>query len=174
MTTALKRPPAPLTMINTQPVIDTPIPSVSITNKPANSTSLYHTCRSVLDRLSLVEGMSTYLENETPSSASTSSESTNGNTTSDPLSKLWSICRRGAPLATLLNALNPEEPLKYQTSSQINECKKIVYHFIVACRKQLDFTEEDVFTLSDLYKDNTNGFVKVKFKCLLLLSNINK
>lgn len=151
--------------------IDMPIPSFSITNKPSSGTSLYHQCRSVLDRLSLVEGMSYYLDFESlnlivSSSGSSvmSSEScstTNSSNSNDPLTKLWELCRRGTSLATLFNALNPAEPLKMDFGQQTNECKKMVYHFIVACRNQLSFKEEDLFTLSDLYKDNTNGFVKV-------------
>ncbi|KAI8082502.1 uncharacterized protein B0P05DRAFT_468116 [Gilbertella persicaria] len=149
-----------------------PMPSISITNKPSSGTSLYHTCRSVLDKLALVEGMSYYLEFENlnlvqsssgSSVISSESGSTSSSTSNDPLSKLWDLCRRGAPLATLFNALNPDEPLKidFTQNQQVNECKKTVYHFIVACRNQLKFNEEDLFTLSDLYKDNTNGFVKV-------------
>ncbi|KAL7319383.1 Guanine nucleotide exchange factor for Cdc42p [Mucor circinelloides] len=155
-------------------MIDMPMPSFSITNKPSSGTSLYHTCRSVLDKLALVEGMTYYLDFEnlslitsTTGSSVMSSESgsttSSGNLSNDPLTKLWELCRRGAPLATLFNALNPAEPLKldFTQNQQLNECKKTVYHFIVACRNQLEFKEEDVFTLSDLYKDNTNGFVKV-------------
>lgn len=127
-------------------LVDIPLPSASITNKPSTGTSLYHTCRSVLDNLELVEGMSFYLDN----------------ITLDPLNKLWQLCRKGAPLAALFNSLNPTEPLKIDSNTQqVNECKKVVYHFIVACRNQLDFGEDDLFTLSDLYQDNTNGFVKV-------------
>ncbi|CEP09703.1 hypothetical protein [Parasitella parasitica] len=137
-------------------MIDMPMPSFSITNKPSSGTSLYHTCRSVLDKLALVEGMTYYLDFEnlslilstTGSSimSSESSGSTNSsNNSNDPLTKLWELCRRGTPLATLFNALNPPQPLKLNFSQNL----------------QLDFKEEDLFTLSDLYKDNTNGFVKV-------------
>ncbi|KAI8640044.1 hypothetical protein BD408DRAFT_404414 [Parasitella parasitica] len=155
-------------------MIDMPMPSFSITNKPSSGTSLYHTCRSVLDKLALVEGMTYYLDFEnlglllstTGSSIMSSESSVSTNSTSnsnDPLTKLWELCRRGTPLTTLFNALNPPQLLKlnFTQNLQVNECKKTVYHFIVACRNQLDFKEEDLFTLSDLYKDNTNGFVKV-------------
>lgn len=93
--------------------------------------------------------------------SSESCSTTNSSNSNDPLTKLWELCRRGTSLATLFNALNPAEPLKMDFGQQTNECKKMVYHFIVACRNQLSFKEEDLFTLSDLYKDNTNGFVKV-------------
>lgn len=172
MTTLLKSRSPSLGTISTisslSSSIDMPIPSISITNKPSNGTSLYHLCRSVLDRLSLVEGMQYYLDYEiiTPCSSSvmsSESSSTTNSSSNDPLTKLWELCRRGTPLATLFNALNPVEPLKlnFCQQQQTNECKKTVYHFIVACRNQLSFKEEQVFTLSDVYKDNTNGFVKV-------------
>lgn len=133
------------------PSIHTPITPSFCSNspitKPSNGTSLYHTCRSVLEKLSVVPNMEYYLNDDSPN---------------DPLNKLWTICRRGVPLVALFNALEPNDPLTVDSScTQLNECKKNVYHFIVACRNELNFKEEDLFTLSDLYKDNTNGFVKV-------------
>lgn len=140
-------------------LVNMPLPSVSITNKPSTGTSLYHTCRSVLDKLELVEGMADYLE-----------AGPDSDTTLDPLTKLWELCRKGAPLATLFNSLNPKERLNVDLDTQqVNKCKKMIYHFIVACQNQLDFSEEDLFTLSDLYQDNTNGFVKVTYFFLLKL-----
>ncbi|KAI9323598.1 hypothetical protein BX666DRAFT_2016780 [Dichotomocladium elegans] len=159
-------------------VIDTPLPSSSITNKAASAgTSLYHTCRSVLDRLAAVEGMAEFLDLDpqppsqlNPSTSTSSTLSATEPTTptgisGNPLSKLWSICRRGTPLCILFNALHPELPLKVADRdpnlNQLNTCKASVYHFLVACRNQLGFPEEDVFTITDLYQDDTNGFVKV-------------
>ena len=165
-------------------VIDTPLPSASITNKPAvPGASLYHICRSVLDRLAAVDGLPEFLDQESlapsqlnpstsTSTTSSSSEPTTPTATSgDPLSKLWSICRRGVPLCILFNALQPEKPLKVDDRdpnlNQINTCKASVYHFLVACRNQLEFPEDDVFTITDLYLDDTNGFVKVHFSYCL-------
>ncbi|KAI7881297.1 hypothetical protein K492DRAFT_194416 [Lichtheimia hyalospora FSU 10163] len=164
-------------------VIDTPMPSTSITNKAASQgASLYHTCRSVLDRLAAVEGMAEYLDaditppsqlNPSNSSSTTSSVSSTASepstptssTSNDPLSKLWSICRRGDSLCILFNALHMGTPIKIaqrDTSlNQLNACKASVYHFLVSCRKYLNFPEEDVFTITDLYQGDTNGFVKV-------------
>ncbi|ORE02083.1 CDC24-domain-containing protein [Rhizopus microsporus var. microsporus] len=125
------------------------LPALSITNKPSNGTSLYHTCRSVLEKLSLVPNIEYYID-----------YTTDDDTT--PSNKLWTICRRRFPLAALFNASDPQEPLSVDPScTQINECKKSIYHFIVACKNQLGIREDDLFTLSDLYKDNTNRFVKV-------------
>lgn len=117
------------------------------------SGSLYHLCHSVLDRLSCIEGMSSYIEA--------------ANTTTDPLSKLTLICRQGYPLCTLYNALQHVKTISVETDPNLNarnSCKSKVYHFLVACRNDLLFPEEDMFTISDLYQDDTNGFVKVKKK----------
>jgi cell division control protein 24 len=136
---------------------DTPLPSPQAL-KPTNTQtgSLYHTCRSVLDRLTAVDGMTEYLE-------SVVSEEQLDNC--DPLSKLTLICRRGFPLCKLYNALNPVKKLsedKVPKLTMANSCKANVYHFIVACRNDQHFPEEDMFTISDLYQDDTNGFVKVR------------
>ncbi|KAI8148479.1 hypothetical protein BJV82DRAFT_592261 [Fennellomyces sp. T-0311] len=153
-----------------------PTPAASINSKPTTGSSLYHTCRSVCDKLSCVDGMEDYLVDAEPiSSSSPSSSEPTTPTASDPLTKLWTICRRGAPLCTLFNAMNPEKPLKVDRNpslNHLNTCKASVYHFIVACRDQLKFTEDELFTITDLYQDDTNGFVKVvntvdKLLCLL-------
>ncbi|KAI8369846.1 hypothetical protein EDC96DRAFT_552549 [Choanephora cucurbitarum] len=140
--------PSPLRPVNTAvPAMNTS-PALTAANT-TGTNSLYHTCLSVLNRLTCVEGMSDYIHSET---------------STDPLSKLTSICRQGYPLCTLYNALNPLEPLKSKadpTLNAVNSCKANVYHFIVACKHVLLFEEDDMFTISDLYQDDTNGFVKV-------------
>ncbi|KAH8550814.1 hypothetical protein BGW37DRAFT_457143 [Umbelopsis sp. PMI_123] len=150
--------------------IDSPLPTNSITNKPASS-SLYHTCRSVLDRLSDVPGFDFYLDMEnlpplnlTSPTTSEPSTPTIGANNGDPLSKLWQIARQGSSLCLLFNTLKPETPLKINQDpglNTVNSCKASVYHFLVACKKQLDFSESDLFTITDLYSNDTNGFVKV-------------
>ncbi|KAI8343985.1 hypothetical protein BC941DRAFT_386335 [Chlamydoabsidia padenii] len=131
--------------------------------------SLYHTCRAVLDQLPSVPGMADFIEMENQASSPTCMEPPSTPTTSlksggDPLTKLWRICQRGSPLCTLYNALEPESPLKVDQNpslNSVNTCKASVYHFIVACRKELLFPEDEMFTISDLYQNDTNGFVKV-------------
>jgi cell division control protein 24 len=113
-----------------------------------------------LDKLSLVDGMSMYLDSCVASN------------TTDPLSKLTLICRQGFPLCTLYNALKPAKLLSVDTDpnlNAVNSCKANVYHFIVACRQNLLFPEEDMFTITDLYQDDTNGFVKVNKKNYLFI-----
>ncbi|KAI7887080.1 hypothetical protein K492DRAFT_139667 [Lichtheimia hyalospora FSU 10163] len=92
-----------------------------------------------------------YLDNETTSTQH-----------NDPLSKLWSICRQGSSLCHLFNTLRPDIPIKLQQED--GTCikpKACVYHFIIACRDHLKLPEDQLFTVTDLYQDDTNGFVKV-------------
>ncbi|KAI7866811.1 hypothetical protein BDF14DRAFT_1875102 [Spinellus fusiger] len=121
-------------------------------------SSLYHTCRSVLDRLSSVKGIQAYLDMDT------TLQHTPTPMSSDPLTKLWHLCRLGIPLCTLYNALDPEVRLTFEhnpTLSETNNAKVVVYRFLLACREQLKFTDEDLFAITDIYLDDTNGFVKV-------------
>ncbi|KAI8097158.1 uncharacterized protein BX664DRAFT_325678 [Halteromyces radiatus] len=164
----------PVTMMET-PLPTTP--SIYSTTKtlcnnpltPTSSGSLYHICRAVLDQLPNVPGMREFIEmeNNTASSPTTNEPPTTPTSLKsggDPLSKLWHICRRGSSLCTLYNALKPEHPLKVDQNpslNSVNACKASVYHFIVACRKELLFPEDEMFTITDLYQNDTNGFVKV-------------
>lgn len=116
-------------------------------------SSLYHTCRSVLDGMAAVPGLLPYLDNET-----TTTQQHN-----DPLSKLWSICRQGSSLCLLFNTLRSDTPIKLQQNDGTSmKPKACVYHFIIACRDHLKLPEDQLFTVTDLYQDDTNGFVKVK------------
>ncbi|KAI8374333.1 uncharacterized protein BYT42DRAFT_547391 [Radiomyces spectabilis] len=154
------------------PTVDIPLPSASTSNQRPTTTvqgaSLYYTCRSVLDKLALVKGMGPILESASAELSQPSSPLYDTPTppccSSDPLTKLWNICRQGTPLCTLYNALMPDHPLKCDDNpnlTHVNTCKASVYHFIVACRTHLHFPEEDVFTVSDLYQGDTNGFIKI-------------
>jgi cell division control protein 24 len=131
-------------------MIESPIVSDSITNKQATQkASIYHTCRSVLNALGYVPGFQVFIDTEDVEA-------------SDPLTKLWHICKQGASLCYLYNTLQPETPIQVNTnSSAANKSKACVYHFIVACRDQLHFAEDTLFTISDLYQNDTNKFVKV-------------
>lgn len=113
---------------------------------PLQKASLYQTCRLVLNGLAAVPGFDQYISFDT-------------NNTHDPLTKLWDICRQGSSLCLLFNTLRPETPIQFDPS--VNKPKACVYYFIIACRDQLGFSQEGLFTVSDLFQDDTNGFVKV-------------
>ncbi|KAI9249638.1 CDC24 calponin-domain-containing protein [Sporodiniella umbellata] len=124
-------------------MIDSPIATDSITNKQATQeASIYHTCRSVLNELSYIEGFDVYLKEED---------------LSDPLKRLWNICQPGISLCFLFNALNTDTPIALNH----HQSKKYIYHFIVACKAQLHIPEDSLFTITELYEYDTNGFIKV-------------
>jgi cell division control protein 24 len=161
-------PPPPLNRTMTAPVLDSSTYSInsiapsaaagSIFNKPA-TVSLYQTCRIITDRLRQVSGFEeVYLQDmgivQSPLS-----------TAKDPVTDLWKCFRVGASLCHLYNATLPEIELSVRpeaTTNNMNACKAEVYHFLLACKKHLGFADEDLFTISELYSENTNGFVKVR------------
>ncbi|KAI8143681.1 hypothetical protein BJV82DRAFT_668725 [Fennellomyces sp. T-0311] len=137
--------------------IDSPIATDSVTNKPpSQKASLYHTCRAVLNGLAAVPGFDIYLAMDPEHAADDPPKS------NDPLSKLWFICRQGASLCLLFNTLMPENAIQLQQpNGDLLKPKACVYHFIIACRDHLGLDQDGLFTVTDLYQDDTNGFVKV-------------
>ncbi|KAJ3415667.1 hypothetical protein HDV05_004345 [Chytridiales sp. JEL 0842] len=95
----------------------------------------------------------------------------------DPVAVLWNCFRLGAPLCMIYNQLNPQNPLKVSDVSSVRPpeykkvCKDNVYHFILALKKELKLTEAD-FSISDIYKDDTHGFMKVLKAVQVLVDRI--
>lgn len=129
----------------------------SIFNKPT-TISLYQTCRIIADRLRDVPGFEDAYLPTGPDAENAVSP------VRDPVSDLWRCFRLGASLCHLYNATGPESELSVRaapSTTNLNACKAEVYHFLLACRTHLGFGDEDLFTISELYSENTNGFVKV-------------
>ncbi|CAO3600730.1 unnamed protein product [Absidia cylindrospora] len=135
-------------------VIDLPVPNDSITNKQATQKgSLYHTCRYILNALSTIHSLQRYL-----------TVSGDTMTASTPMSRLWQFCRQGTSLCIVFNTLRPDTPIpidQQDLSTTARKPKPYVYHFIIACREQLHFNSDTLFTLKDIFNDDTNGFVRV-------------
>ncbi|TGO44515.1 hypothetical protein BOTNAR_0807g00010 [Botryotinia narcissicola] len=81
----------------------------------------------------------------------------------DPVSSLWRCLRKGTPLVTLYNTLQPAEPLPLPDNkmAEPKKSKMAAFKFVEACMKDLQIPPGDVFALSDLFGDDTTGFVKV-------------
>ena len=80
----------------------------------------------------------------------------------DVVSHLWRCFMLGPSLCCIYNALEPQKLLDINedcTLADLKECKKAVYHFLVAVKDILP--AQKMFTISDLYNNNTNGIVKV-------------
>ena len=81
----------------------------------------------------------------------------------DPVTSMWNLLRRGIPLMAIYNALQPRVPL--QISSMVNEAKvgKVAtFKFLEACLEELKFPASECFLITDLYGEDTTGFVKVR------------
>ncbi|KAI8332227.1 hypothetical protein BC941DRAFT_402712 [Chlamydoabsidia padenii] len=136
--------------------IDIPILNESITHKHSTQNgSLYHICQYIIQALSTIPSLQPYL---------TKSDSM---TSSTPMSRLWHFCRQGTSLCILFNTLKPDTPIPLVAEQQglsittAQKPKAHVYHFIIACRDQLHFNPDTLFTLKDVFQDDTNGFVRV-------------
>lgn len=128
-------------------------PTVNIMNSVGDAKqSLFQKCVATRTRLSSVPEFQDYLLEE---------EDEAGEDT-DPVTLLWRTFRRGFPLMSLYNALEPAQPL--QISASVKEDKKgkaATFKFLQACVNDLKFPADECFIIMDLYGDDTTGFVKV-------------
>jgi cell division control protein 24 len=160
------------TVLNRQPPRSTPslAPSSSST---ASASSLYPSCIALRDRLQGVPGFNHFLElTEKPNSNDPGATPPNEMDTLDldVVSHLWRCFMLGPSLCCIYNALNPAKRLEINkdcTLADLKECKKAVYHFLVAIREILPPSK--LFQISDLYNNNTNGIVKVIFLLTMLM-----
>ena len=115
--------------------------------------SLYQICLKLRRRLSDVPGFSQWLEDMEEREVEGA----------DPVSSLWQCFRSGRPLLTIYNASEPEEgELAVDENKPENKVgKEAAFLFLKACMQQMKIPPSDTFTLTDLYNDNTTGFVKV-------------
>lgn len=129
--------------------------------------SLYQSCLNLVERLYGVPDFEEFLNPNADVLQNTQAGTPSSSNPNDPVNQLWVLFRLGSPLAHLFNALRPKEPIKISntetTLSNINTCKAYVFRFLVACRQELQFSENDLFSIYELYQDDTNGFVKVLY-----------
>ncbi|ETI20679.1 hypothetical protein G647_07021 [Cladophialophora carrionii CBS 160.54] len=115
--------------------------------------SLYQICIKLRRRLSGVPGFRPYLDEM---------EEREADGLTDPVSSLWQCFRSGLPLLTIYNASDPEEgELVVGTSRPDRVGKEAAFLFIKSCMQKMNIPAADTFTVTDLYSDNTTGFVKV-------------
>lgn len=149
-----------------------PMPTNSLANKsPGMSAGLYQSCLSLRERLWYVPGFGdAFLE----AHASPTAEVRQGASTPsakqqaffDPVTQLWQCFRLGTPLCVLFNRLAPqyvsEIPLSVEANlSNANACKALVMRFLIALKEKLAWDPDDTFTVTQLYVNDTNGFVRV-------------
>lgn len=91
-------------------------------------------------------------------------------TTADPVASLWECLRGGYPLITIFNASQPDEMLEIDPDKvpEAKRPKAATFKFLQACLQDMGFPQQDCFLITDLYGDNTTGFIKVGSKALSL------
>lgn len=84
----------------------------------------------------------------------------------DPVSSLWRCLRKGVPLVTIWNCLQNGEPIVLGDNLKEDKIpKNAAFKFVAACLKEtgeLHLAPAVCFSLSDLFGDDTSGFVKVR------------
>lgn len=82
----------------------------------------------------------------------------------DPVSVVCHCLRLGASLCFLFNALHLPVQLDINREARptnISACKKSAAHFLMAVKKELDWSDNDLFMIKQLYEQDTNGVVRV-------------
>lgn len=102
--------------------------------------------------------------------------------THDYTKLLHSLFRQGSMLCTLVNMVSkntipPNDIHHLDINStdpfESKACKENIHKFLTACTEYLFISSDDVFKLQELYKDNTQGFVKAIRLTEVLLRRIN-
>jgi len=126
----------------------------NIINQRADaSRSLYQICVNLRQRLNQVPGFDEHLND---------SDDEDEAEDMDPVSSLWRCLRKGTPLLTIYNALQPPQPLRIEdTVTPARRPKAAAFKFVEKCLKDLKLPPGECFTISDLFGDDTTGFVKV-------------
>lgn len=130
----------------------------NIMNRRAGAdSSLYQICVNLRKRLAEVPGFQEHI-------AEMEEEEADANDATDPVTSMWNCLRRGFPLMTIYNAFRPAQPLTVDRNiSEAKMGKHAAFKFLQACLHDLKFSPAEMFLITDLYGENTTGFVKVGF-----------
>ncbi|KAF3119386.1 hypothetical protein TWF703_003357 [Orbilia oligospora] len=148
------------------------IPTVndSVINKQADaSQSLYQICRQLKKRLELIPGMDRYLEQF-------ATDPEHPDLPADPVYQLWHTFRTGAPLILLYNTLRPDNQVAGvdEIPDSLNKKKALVFRFLKNINEELCLIGENTFIITNVYGDDTNGFVKVAKVVSQVLDELEK
>lgn len=124
-------------------------------------------------------GFSIYLDQSAGSHGTASAVSTNtftftagvlpANLSVDPATQLWKLFQRGTPLCILFNNICPDEAIAIQEGDDLRMCKKAVYDFVVAVKTSHLVDDEAMFTISNVFSDNTHDLLRIVLVILSLL-----
>ena len=118
------------------------------------SQSLFQICVNTRQRLRGIPECEEALQRE-------EEDAQDHNEDADPVTLLWRTLRQGSPLMALYNAFSPEVLLSVPPNKITKRDQAASMKFITACIRELKFPMTDMFTISELYGEDTTGFVKV-------------
>ena len=154
MSGAFRPPPLNLAQSNTSP----PASDNIVNRRGGTESSLYQSCLALRRRLAEVPGFEPYL-------AEMDLEDQENSDETDPVTSMWNLLRRGYPLLTVYNALQPETPIRVDPAKyggrEDKAGKQATFQFLSACMSQLKFPSAECFMVTDLYSSDTNGLVRV-------------
>lgn len=98
----------------------------------------------------------------------------------DPLTLIWRFLRMGTSLCQLFLELKPDTlsgltamaPLA--PTDDVKVAKKALYHFIQACRTELFYTDDQLFTISDVFSENSSVLLRVVQTVSKVLDELEK
>lgn len=79
----------------------------------------------------------------------------------DPATQLWKLFQQGAPLCLIFNAIYPKHQIQVIGSDDLRICKKLVYDFLIAVKTHLQFDDDLMFTISNVFSDDTQDLIKI-------------
>lgn len=131
--------------------------------KAGANSSLYQICTGLRQRLGDVPGFEEHIvemEEEEEDSA---------DEPKDPVTLMWNCLRRGYPLMTIYNASLPARPLRVDATIREDKIgKATTFKFLQACMAELKIPPHECFLITDLFGEDTTGFVKVSLDVSLL------
>lgn len=157
-TTSLSSMTSSTTLVPPTPVAATSgtvVATNNIINQRADaSRSLYQICVNLRQRLAQVPDFNAHLSD---------SDNEDEGEDMDPVSSLWRCLRKGTPLMTIYNSLEPTEPLRLEDNiTEAKRPKLAAFQFLRAAMNDLKMPPGECFSLQDLFGDDTTGFVKVR------------
>ncbi|PYI22445.1 Rho guanyl nucleotide exchange factor [Aspergillus japonicus CBS 114.51] len=131
-----------------------PIAEDNIINRRGGE-SIYQSCVNLKKRLAEVPNFEPHLQEMEEA------DLVQGNT--DPVASLWNCLRNGYPLLAIYNASGPDENLEIDPAKvpEAKRPKAATFKFLQASLQELAFPQQDCFLITDLYGENTTGFLKV-------------
>ncbi|KAG5355055.1 Rho guanine nucleotide exchange factor scd1 [Yarrowia sp. B02] len=143
-----------------------PVANLVMNRQADSDKSLYNICKTMCDRFRDIEQVRPFLDTE--ASGIVPITRLPPSIPLDPVTQLWSLFRLGAPLCILFNMLQPRTPLTVdphaaanRASVDVRTCKRSVYDFVQGCKAELGYSDDELFTISNLFTDNTGDLIKV-------------